>query len=159
MTDEKKEKRVKISTTLDSKLNEERKRYGIKLSKALELGLKSILGALEEKAEPEEVVTRKSRALDERKQLEFGRKWESTIESMAELYERSGTECENPFVEDIDFKNYVSRQALEIGIPFATLEYYTLEYVAGKVNSRMLKRMKKENIIEMGNELEEVEKE
>jgi hypothetical protein len=145
-----KKKRISTSVTVDPDKDAKRRKLGIKLSTAVDIGLDLIFRTLLQDTEKkEEPVTPKKSVKPEPVDKKFNQKLTTTVKEASERYKISGMEHDKPFEDDKDFLHYISKRAEHIHIDLETLERCVIDYVDGKLTPEILMKMTKKELFLM----------
>ena len=153
-----KKKRITTSVTVDPDKDATRRKLGIKLSTAVDLGLDLIFKELlrnkptvpelivenpTPQVKPEPTPKPKPKTVDK----EFNKNLTQTVTDACERYRISGVLHDHPFEDDRDFQHYINKRAEQVHVSTDTLKQCVLKSVEGTLTPEQLLNISKEELL------------
>lgn len=153
-----KKKRIVTSVTVDPDLKRQADEIGLKLSKALDDGLRQNLHVMIYGVEDNTAKEQRDEIRNAEIEREFKRNLTNWITLLKHKYIESSLSFQDPFDEDALLKTKLKEGALDLHVPEDALQYLTVMAVDDEVleyDERGLIKLNKEDLEEISDKLKE----
>lgn len=149
---EKKQKRKRIVTTVtvDPDRKELAAQAGIKLSRAIDVGIDHLLSLSNPEIDKEEVEEKKREIRDRMEAKRFGRQLKMAMREIIGHYRKLFNQGLDPWREDDNFKDMVDLKSVMLDVPVDVLEYLTEQIMFNKIDIDSLDDYTREDLVNFG---------
>lgn len=153
-----KRKRTRVNTTVDPELRELAEKKGIKLSTAIDVGLRQILSPYLQGEIPTEIQPKsmKEQLILHDQQRQFSNELVKSIKGLSLMYNESET-MDNPFIEHKILAEKINKLGIKLDIPLESIEFLVKGFALDTINDDKLLTITKEDMYKLYEKIRESE--